>query len=225
MLNVIVPRVCRICGQSLARGEDLMCLQCELDMPRTMVHRLDFNDVHKRLGHKCRVHRAAGWFYYLRQSAYSRMLIDAKYAGQPSVDRKLGAMCAVELQRDGFFEGIDFLVPMPMHWTKRWMRGYNQAREICLGIESVTDIPVVEALRARRAHGVQARKSSDERFAGIAGTLGLSAHWPVIAGKSVLFVDDIITTGASASEAVQTLWHASPRAVSVLALGLTKSDR
>jgi len=224
MLSIIVPRVCRICGQSLVKGEDLMCLHCELDLPRTGVHRSAFNDVHKRLDHKCHIWKAAGWFYYLKQSPYARMLIDAKYSGQPSVDYKLGAMCARELEKDDFFRDIDFVVPMPMYWTKRLRRGYNQAVKICDGIESVTGIPVVEALRAKMTHGTQSRNSRDKRFSSISGTLALSKHWPEIAGKHVLFVDDIITTGASASEAVRTLWQASPKSVSVLALGLTKSD-
>lgn len=228
MLNIlapiIVPNVCRICGQSLAKGEELMCLQCELDLPRANVHLSPFNDVHKRLGHKSSVWKAAGWFYYLRHSAYAQMLVDAKYSGQPSVDYKLGAKCAAELEPQGFFDDIDFLVPMPMHWTKRWRRGYNQAERICAGIESVTGIPICEALRAKRAHGVQSRKGREQRFASISGTLGLSKLWPEIAGKHVLFVDDIITTGASATEAVRTLWGASPRSVSVLALGLTKGE-
>ncbi|MCM1452523.1 MAG: hypothetical protein NC102_09695 [Clostridium sp.] len=224
MFNIVVPNVCRVCGQSLAKGEDLMCLGCRLELPRTQMHRDAFNEVHKRLGHKCSVWKAAGWFYYLKQSPYTRMLIDAKYSGQPSVDYRLGAMCAEELGKDGFFEGIDFLVPMPMHWTKRWLRGYNQAERICTGIESVTGIPTVKAIRARRAHGVQSRKGRDERFASITGTLELSDDWPEIAGKHVLFVDDIITTGASAAEAVQTLWRGSPKSVSVLGLGLTRNE-
>lgn len=221
MLNILVPRICRICGQSLARGEELMCLQCYLYLPRTGVHQQQFNEIHKRLGHKCRIDRAAGWYQYQRGSAYSQMLIDAKYAGQPSIDRKLGAMCAAELQTDGFFQGIDFLVPMPMHWTKRWRRGYNQARHICLGVESVTDIPVIDALRARRAHGTQARNSRDQRYQSIAGTLGLTRLWPHISGKNILLIDDIITTGATASEAIQTLWAASPKTISLLSLALT----
>lgn len=224
MLNIIVPRVCRICGQSLAKGESLMCLACALDLPRTGLHRKAFNEVHRRLGHKCRIDRATGWFYYLRQSPYAQMLVDAKYSGQPSVDYRLGALCAAELDRDGFFQGIDFLVPMPMYWTKRWLRGYNQAEKICYGIESVTGIPVVKAIKARRTHGIQSRHGREERYTSISGTLALSRLWPEIAGKRVLFVDDIITTGASAAEAVKTLWRASPSSVSVLALGLTRSN-
>lgn len=200
-----------------------MCLQCELDLPRTGLHHSHFNEVHKRLGHKCGIWKAAAWFTYVRQSAYAQMLIDAKYAGQPSVDCRLGAMCARELMADGFFQDIEFLVPMPMFWTKRLRRGYNQAERICAGVETATGIPTVEALRARRTHGVQSRNSREQRFLSISGTLGLSKLWPEVAGKHVLFVDDIITTGASAAEAVRTLWQASPKSVSVLALGLTKS--
>lgn len=36
--NLVAPRVCRVCGCSLSRGEELMCLGCNLDIPRTRLH-------------------------------------------------------------------------------------------------------------------------------------------------------------------------------------------
>lgn len=221
LAHVMAPNVCRVCGQTLARGEDLMCLKCSLDMPRTGLHRKDFNIVHQRLGHQCRLDKATGWFYYHRGSPYAQMLIDSKYGSQPRLDYKLARMCAAELNADGFFQDIDALVPMPMHWTKKWMRGYNQAVEICRGISAVTGIPVVEALKARTGHGIQARHSREQRFQSISNTLALSDMAEDVENCHVLFVDDIITTGASAIEAIRTLWQASPRAVSALSLGLT----
>lgn len=220
--HIIAPRVCRVCGQSLTGAEEVMCLKCLLEVPRSAVHRQPFNIIHQRLGHNAVVDRAAGWFMYAKQSAYARMLIDAKYASQPGIARGLGRICASELKADGFFDGIDALVPMPLHWTKQLRRGYNQAWEICRGISEATGLPIVQALRAAKPHGVQSRLSEPERRASIAGTLAV-AHAEQAAGRHLLFVDDIITTGATASEAVRTLAAASPASVSVLSLGLTSN--
>lgn len=199
-----------------------MCLGCDLDLPRLSFHRSDFNNIHRRLGHQCKVDRAAGWYEYRKGSAYSRLLIDAKYGDLPDLACELGRKCAAELKPEGFFDGMDVLAPMPMHWWKRLRRGYNQAEKICQGISDITGLPVVDALRAR-SHGVQARHSQGMRYAAMKDTMSLP-HPGRYTGRHVLLVDDIITSGASMAEAVRTLATASPSAISVLALGITQLE-
>lgn len=220
--HIVAPRVCHICRQTLGSNEDTLCLQCLLDLPRTDAHHSDFNIIHRRLGHVCHVDRAAGWFYYRKDTPCARLLVSAKYSGLPALCVRLGAMCATELAQDGFFDGIDLIVPMPMHWIKRLKRGYNQAYEISMGISSVTGIPVCNALRAVRGHGVQSRHTKQQRYSALAGSMAV--HRPGdIAGKRILVVDDIITTGASMAEAVRALQDgANPASMSVLCLGLTQ---
>lgn len=214
------PRVCRVCGSSLTSQEHVLCLHCLLQLPRSYVHRQDFNEIHRRLGHHHRVDRAAGWFYYQKSSPYAQLLIDAKYGNLPEIDRQLARMCAAELAADRFFDGIEAIVYMPMYWTKRWIRGYNQAQEIARGVSEVTGIPCVGALRAARSHGIQARHSQQQRHTAIAGTFAL-ADGAAITGRSILLVDDIITSGASCQEALRALAQASPSSINILSLGLT----
>ncbi|MCD8386864.1 MAG: hypothetical protein LUD17_08230 [Bacteroidales bacterium] len=220
LTHLIAPRVCRICGCTLGADEEVMCLGCLMEMPRALIHQNDFNAIHQRLGHHCQVDRAAAWFYYKRDTQYARLLIDAKYGQLPALDRQLGEMCARELQPDGFFSDIEALVPMPIHWRKRMRRGYNQAMQICRGVRQVTGIEIADVLSAAKGHGVQARHGREQRYSSISGTLALR-HPERVQGRRVLFVDDIITTGASASEAVLTLASGAPASISVLCLGLT----
>lgn len=223
--HVLAPRVCRICGRALAASEEYLCLGCLIELPRTSAHASEFNIIHQRLGHNCHVDRAAGWFFYRRSTPYAGLLVDTKYGALPRLARSLGRICAAELKADGFFDGIDLLAPMPLHWQKRLSRGYNQAEEICRGIADVTDIAVCpNALRANKSHGIQSRHSAAARYSNIAGTISLGSGAAALAGRHVLLVDDIITTGATAAEAIHALASASPAAVSVLALGLTNTD-
>ncbi len=199
-----------------------MCLGCEMDLPRTGLHRSSFNIIHQRLGHHCKVDRAAGWFFYRKGSDYSRMLVHAKYNQLPELALRLGRMCAQELSADGFFEGVDMLVPMPMHWLKRLRRGYNQAQEVAIGVSRVTGLPVANALEAVRSHHIQSRQGRDARYSNISGTMAVPEP-AALAGKHIMLIDDIITTGASMSEAIRALQAsgATPPRISVLSLGLT----
>lgn len=218
--HLVSPRTCRVCGCTLTASERYLCLGCDAELPRTYQHKSQFNEIHRRLGHRTAVDKAAGWFYYKKGAAYAQMLVDAKYAQLPALAEELGRKCALELQADGFFDGIDALVPMPMHWWKRMCRGYNQAYEICRGVSEITGLQIVEAVKAVKTHGVQSRNTREQRFHKIHDTMQPVADADVC-GKHVLLVDDIITTGASCAEALRALALAGPASISVLCLGLT----
>ncbi len=222
LTHMVSPVVCQICGQTLAQGEEVMCAGCMLDMPRTYLERSTFNEIHQRLGPNPPVDRAAALYYYSRGSAFARLLIDAKYSSRAAQARELGRLCAKALAPSGFFSGIDALVPVPLHWTKRMTRGYNQTREICRGITDVTGLPCRELLRAQQGHGVLSRLGAAERRKAVEGTFAATANAPDYDGKNLMVVDDIITTGATMTEALTSLRQAAPRAtLHVLSIALT----
>lgn len=218
--HIFSPRVCTICGLTLADGEELMCTHCLLQMPRTHFHLNPFNILHQRLGPSIPLDRAAAWFYYAKESGYARMIIDTKYGARPLQGRLMGKLYARELIADGFFRGIDALVPVPIHITKRLLRGYNQTEEICHGISEATGIPTADILRAPYSHGVQSRRNAQERVLALSGTFAPSKTACNYNGQHLLLVDDIITTGATMREALLNLRAACPDStLSILALG------
>lgn len=216
----VAPRLCSVCRRPLLHDEHLMCLHCLLDMPRAHIADFEFNTIHSRLAHHTPVARAVAWYLYDKASPYARLIVDGKYSQRPRQCRTLGAMMAEEIAPSGFFDGIDALVPVPIHWKKRVLRGYNQTEEIARGISSVTNIPVVAALRATRSHGVQSRHSAARRASAIANTFR-ATHTGSIANRHILIVDDLITSGATIAESLRALSQASPSAISVLSLALT----
>ena len=114
---------------------------------------------------------------------------------------------------------------MPMHWTKRLRRGYNQTEEICRGIGDITGIPTLSLLTAVSGHGVLSRLRAWERARAVSGTFAASASAAAHDGKSLMVVDDIITTGATMSEALKALRKAVPSAtIHVLGVALTTAQ-
>ena len=128
--------------------------------------------------------------------------------GQP-----LGALLAKALPRD---ERIDAIVPMPLHWRKQWSRGFNQAEVLAGVIARRTGLPVVKGVRRRIATRVQAGLTNAQRRANVAGAF--AAHRRRVAGKRILLIDDVMTTGATAAACARALKAAGAGRVVLLAL-------
>ena len=221
LLRIIFPEVCEVCGRSLVKGEKVMCLHCDVSMPRTLVHNDEFNVIHRRLAGLTPIDRAAGMFYYYRESEYARLIHVAKYNSRPIVARQLAEMYACELKPDGFFDGIDVILPVPLHKLKLIRRGYNQSEEIAQGLSAVTGIMVGDNLVALRGHSTQTKKNSYSRWVNAQGVYAVE-RGDEFEGKHVLVVDDVITTGATLLACCEAIHRVAPTArISVLSLAVT----
>lgn len=221
LLDIIFPRVCEVCGTTLVEGEDTLCLKCLLELPRTKLHREEFNAIHERLAGRVPIERAGAYFHYYRGNPYTRLIHKAKYNNLPAIGRKLGSLYASEISGDGFFEGIDMILPVPLHWFKQMKRGYNQSHEIARGIADVTGLPIGDNLTTRKGHSTQTRKNSFERWIN-AQDIYRAERGEELDGKHLLLVDDVITTGATTLACCQAVRKAAPTAkISVVAIALT----
>lgn len=225
LLGVVYPATCPVCGNALSRGEEVICLQCLADMPRCRFHKSDFNAIHQKLvGTQVLVDRAAALFFYSRKSPYVGLIHRAKYDGQPRIIRWLAETLAREIQADGFFDGIDLIIPVPLHRGKLRRRGYNQSHVLAEGLEAVTGIPVGDNLQALKPHDTQTRRDASARWQNADGVYSVEDAG-ALAGKHVLVVDDVITTGATIHSCCLALLQAQPTIrLSVLSIGVTSLD-
>ena len=140
-----------------------------------------------------------------------------KYSGIRTLAKPLAEMMLPALPRE---ERFDAIVPMPLYWFKRWQRGFNQARLLAEAIGRRTGIAVLDAARRLRATAPQAGLSNAERRRNVSGAFAVRkrAH---LDGLRVLLVDDVFTTGATASACAAALKRAGAAHVSVLALART----
>lgn len=221
LVDALVPDHCVVCGKLLVDGERYMCLECEADMPRPVNHPFLDNAMHRVLASTIPVERCAAWFSYVKESPYTRLVLDAKYNGRPQLAQHVGFRLAAELAPDGFFDNVDAIVPVPLNTLKMLRRGYNQSLMLARGISRVARLPVLDLLRARR-HSTQTRKTAAGRRANARGVYYLRKRGiPAGIGHLVL-VDDVVTTGSTMLEGVAAIKNARPDIkVSVLSAALT----
>lgn len=116
--------------------------------------------------------------------------------------------------------GADFLVPVPLHWSRLFARRYNQAQLLASEVSRVTGIPVsVDMLLRTRKTPSMAHKSASARANNIRGAIKVnSGQRSVIEGASLVIVDDVLTTAATVGACARALKRAGAKRVDVLAV-------
>ena len=118
----------------------------------------------------------------------------------------------------------DIVAPVPLHWRRLLMRRYNQAQllaraTLAAAPAAVRARLVPDLLHRRRWTGSQGGLDGAERRANVARAFAVDPRWSgTLSGKSVLLVDDVLTTGATVEACARTLQRAGARSVDVLTL-------
>ena len=221
-LNLFYPKVCAVCSQPLSGQEECICFQCNMNLPRTNLHLKNENLAEQLFWGKIDVERVSAYFYYQRGSDFREILHQLKYKGQKEIGVMMGRQMATELLNNNFFDGIDYLLPVPLHKKKLRMRGYNQSECIAKGVSAVTGIPIAEGVVTRDKHTeTQTRKSVMERWENVEGIFKL--HVPeLFAGTHILLLDDVLTTGATCVACADAVVGVENVKVSVLTLAMVQ---
>ena len=218
ILNFLFPRYCVKCGRRLNAGERSICTTCVMHLPRTDYHvGKEQSKLEKVFWTQFPVERAASFFYYKGEDV-RHMLHALKYYDQPEVGFDLACIAAEELAESGFFDGVDCIVPVPIHWRRMLRRNYNQSLYIAKGLRKVTGIPIYNNVVRRRVNNIsQTRLKHRERKENTENIFALVGKEKII-GKHILLVDDVITTGSTVASCAKTLALADNVRISVFSL-------
>lgn len=189
-------------------------------LPRAHIHLRQVNEMEKSLWGKFPVERAEAYLYYIKGGDAQRILFELKYYGNLKLAYFLGRCMALELRSSDFFDGIDYIVPVPLHRKKLKKRGYNQSEVLAEGVASVTGIPMATDLLVREQYTeTQTHKGNYERWMNVKGIFGCNS-WENFKGKHLLLVDDVFTTGATVVACADALACIPDLKLSVLTLAI-----
>ena len=223
LVRLFSPRHCVVCGACLFEEEEVLCLRCNMGMPRTNYHLWKDNPVERAFWGKFPLGRATSYFFYQKGNEYCHILHQLKYEGRKDIGVAMGRMVAADLLRTGFFEGVDVLLPVPLHPSKKRRRGYNQSECIASGISALTEIPVdsVSVVRIKNTES-QTRKSAFQRWDNVKDIFALRDS-SAFQNRHVLIIDDVLTTGATITALADALENVEGLRVSVLTLAMATS--
>jgi ComF family protein len=218
-IELFFPRICSACGHLLYRNESTLCTRCLISLPKTNFHNFSDNPVMETFWGQVNLQSATSFLYYAKSGRVQEMIHNFKYHNKREVGRVLGEMFASDLKSSAFFRDVGVLIPVPLHWTRLKKRGFNQSEIIARAMAGVlhTDVETDVLLRPF-ATETQTRKSKVKRAENVKGKFAIqNSHR--IAGRHVLLVDDVITTGSTIGECATLLLEVADVKVSVASLG------
>lgn len=193
------------------RGQ--LCESCLASLPRTEQAALQQNSTEMAVGT-----HAAAFLFFEKDHPIQQAIHKMKYADQPMIGYWLGRQAALEMQFADFFDGIERIIPMPLHPKRLRERGYNQAEFIARGISDITGIPVdtTHVTRVRNTPK-QALQSGEERKTNVADAFAVN-HPEQLYHTHILVVDDLITTGETMRSCLKAMKQFRGATFSVFAL-------
>jgi ComF family protein len=227
--HLLWPAVCISCGQSTGEEDNSLCKDCW-----EQVLSCAGADYCRRCGRDASGYAVVGgacpdcqgkeihFDQIARSGVYGEALqkmILAFKKGRTELDSVLGFLGNSALEGGGFCDEIEFFVPVPLHWFRRLVRGYNQSFVLAKKLKHRTAEINVELVRVRYTKSQLTMPSPSARARNVAGAFAVRRGHQ-FAGRNICLVDDIKTTGATLNECAKTLKEAGASRVFALVLAV-----
>lgn len=218
LADLLLPRTCLVCGKKLGLREEHLCLYCLAEIPLTHFWERSHNPMADKIngviqeklcseqgtrGFDTRepyAYASALFFFHgdgrFGETDYRQILYNLKYRGNIAVGEYFGRMLGHKMAGVEHFKDVDTVIPVPLHWTRKWSRGYNQAECIAktlaaeLGVRMRTDI----LFRCRRTR-TQTRLGVEQKGKNVQGAFKAVIQEAI--PSHIVLVDDVFTTGST----------------------------
>jgi ComF family protein len=231
LLDFFYPHICLVCGSKITFeygrpplatdivsnprvGADIFCCQkCKLQIIYAPSHKIITAELHNFFGEeKLAITSALSLFSNSKDFPIINLIYELKYHGITDIGKHYGQWLGEELLRNKMND-YNFIVPVPIHKTRKRERGYNQSEYIAAGVNKVLHIPVRTDCIYKSRHTIsQTRLNATERTSNLDDAFELAGN---VKDKRILLVDDVLTTGTTANNCAATLIRGGAKQVDV----------
>ena len=212
ILSVFFPPKCVLCKKVLSEAETDLCRACRENQPEHTAHKIKLSFLAQWTGL---------WYY---KDDVRMSILRYKFYGYRSYADSYGRLLAMKLQKDGW-DDTDILTWIPISRQRKRRRGYDQSELLAASVARELGMMSTSTLRKIRNTKPQSSMgSAPQRRANILGAYEV-VNPAIIRGQRVLLLDDIITTGATASEAARMLLTAGAKEVKLATLAVASHEK
>lgn len=215
--DILLPRRCIVCGRKLLLAEEHLCLYCLSDIPHTYFWTVKHNPMSDKFNSVLQKHLEEKWetegiqgyvreryayanalFFYDSDGDYRHIPYQIKYHGNTRAGRFFGNMLGQKVAGTSWMKDIDIVIPVPLHWRRKWARGYNQAEIIAAEVASVLNVPLkTDILKRRRYTRTQTKMDIPSKSVNVADAFTIQDFTTCGHYRHILLVDDVFTSGST----------------------------
>ena len=213
--QLFFPNQCGACSRDLEIKEEYLCLHCKQEM------NFISSDAHAQKllesVFKGRIELVNIWslFEYKEDGNTRHIPHKIKYNGHKNLGIHMGRMLGESLTND---HNIDLIIPLPLHYKKERLRGFNQSDLIAQGVAEKIGKPIhLNIIKRIKYNQSQTKFSKYDRWDNVREIFDLERP-ELIENKHVLLIDDVLTTGATLESAAQEISKAKNTRISIATL-------
>jgi ComF family protein len=220
--DFLAPRHCVVCNKYTShwqRFSKFICDKCYDNIPFADDGKLILNRFHSNFAGRAYISEAAALFNVMGDSPYIEIIHALKYQKFQSVAGEFTQLLAKRLEVENMLK-YDYIVPIPIHIAKKRERGFNQSDLIADSLSELTGIKTNKNILYRHKYTVtQTLLSKSERMENMENVFN-SKNESDIQNKSILLVDDVLTTGSTINSAADILIKAGAQRVGSATLAI-----
>lgn len=231
LMDILYPKTCLACKSRIGetKDEDLICKKCyseiKINLPpfcTSCGRHLEKKNLNKNICPACirnRLHFDRAYSPCVYDGVTKKLIHEFKYKGKDNLGKPLSKIMINFIKEYGLpVNYLDFIIPIPLHKTRLREREFNQAEILSMHIAEEFKINLASDILLRhRQTKTQTELKNNERFLNVTNSFSVNNRLS-IKEKNLLLIDDILTTGATSSEAALTLKNAGAQTVFVLTL-------
>lgn len=207
IFDFILPRFCCSCKTKLPTNQDTMCESCISKIQRSTSARLQ-REFDRKFSDKKIISNFYSPFVFEKDKELQHAIHSLKYAKKFPVGIFLGKFLASEIKISRPDWKLDLIIPIPLHHLKKAERGYNQSYYIAKGVSKILKVKASERIVKRVKYTEsQTTMTLTERQENISEAFKIR-NKNSVKDKTILLIDDVITTGATISECGKILLEA-----------------
>ena len=209
--NLIYPCHCNFCKNKILDSDIYFCNDC--------YNTLEYLDITKKHKRDLRCENLYSYFYFDSDSVSQKIIHLIKYENKPNLGVKMGKEFGAKLKVHNI--AADFIIPLPLHTSRKRERGYNQAEVIAKGLSQILNIPVrTDIIKRNKYTESQTKLNKTEREENVRDAF-LIAECD-LTEKEIFILDDVITSGATMNACIELLEKRGAKKITALSLALVR---
>jgi ComF family protein len=191
-------------------------------MPKSHYHLQLDNPFYRKFKGRLPVKHVMTLYKFVKESRVQNVLHALKYKQQPELGEMLGRVYGHDLVEARYKNSFDLIIPVPLHHSRRRIRGYNQSEEFGKGLSQMLEVPCDDTYMIRSARTeTQTGKTKVSRWENV-NRIFQVVDATFVTEKRVLLVDDVVTTGATLEACGQALLDAGCGELSIACIAATQ---